>query len=334
MLKPKKLLNNPNNVRQEVMDGLVYAYQGELVPMTEFSSVYRKNIAPEQVVIVSGGGSGHEPTFAGFVGKGAIDACALGEVFTSPSPDQIIAVTQAAHKGKGVLFLYGNYSGDGMNFDIAAEILAEEGIETRTVRTTDDIASAPLERMSDRRGVGGLMFVYKIAGSAAQYQHYDLDKLQAVAQKANFNTRTIGVALSGSALPQSNSFNFELADDEIEIGIGIHGEAGLRRQKLTTTDEVVKEMVDRLCEDLPFTKGDKVCVSINDLGSFSYTELLIVSRKVAMELAQRDLVTHDVVIGHFCTSLEMSGFSISFLKLDEELEVLYDLPCETFGWRK
>lgn len=334
MLKPKKILNNPNNVRQEVMDGLVYAYQGELIPIKALSAVYRKSIAHDQVVIVSGGGSGHEPTFAGFVGKGSIDACALGEVFTSPSPDQIIEVTKASQKGHGVLFLYGNYSGDGMNFDIAAEILAEEGIETRTVRTTDDIASAPLERISDRRGVGGLMFVYKIAGSAAQYQGYGLDQLQAVAQKANFNTRTIGMALSGSALPQSSTFNFELADDEIEIGIGIHGEAGLRRQKLTTTDEVVKEMIDRLCDDLPFNQGDKICVAINDLGSLSYTELLIVSRKVAIELEQRGIITHDVVIGHFCTSLEMSGFSISFLKLDDELQTLYDLPCDTFGWRK
>ncbi|QIQ20452.1 dihydroxyacetone kinase subunit DhaK [Zophobihabitans entericus] len=334
MLKPKKILNNPNHVRQELLDGLVYAYQGELTPIKEFCSAYRKSIASDQVIIVSGGGSGHEPTFAGFIGKGGIDACALGEVFTSPSPDQIIEVTKAAHKGKGVLFLYGNYSGDSMNFDIAAEILAEEGIETKTVRTTDDIASAPLDRMSDRRGVGGIMFVYKLTGAAAQFKHYDLDKLQAVAKKANFNTRTIGVALSGSALPQSSTFNFELADDEIEIGIGIHGEAGLRRQKLTTTDEVVKEMIDKLCADLPFNRGDKVCVAINDLGSLSYTELLIVSRKVGMELAERGITTYDIAIGHFCTSLEMSGFSISFLKLDDELQALYDLPCETFGWRK
>jgi len=296
--------------------------------------VYRRAILPTQVVIVSGGGSGHEPTFAGFIGEGGIDACALGEVFTSPSPDQIIEVTKAVHTNQGVLFLYGNYSGDGMNFDIAAEILAEEGIKTLTVRSSDDIASAPLTKMADRRGVAGIMFLYKIAGSAAQYKRYDLTKLHQVTQKANYNTRTIGVALSGSALPQSSSFNFELADDEIEIGIGIHGEAGLRRQKITTMDQTVSEMIDKLCRDLPYQRGDKVCVSINNLGAMSNTELLIASKQVGQELNQRGIITHDIVTGHFCTSLEMSGFSISLLKLDAELQELYDLPCHTLGWRK
>lgn len=334
MRKPKKLLNDPNNVRREVMEGLVYAYNGELKALEDYCSVYRQSIHADQVIIVSGGGSGHEPTFAGFIGEGGIDACALGEVFTSPSPDQIIEVTKIAHQNKGVLFLYGNYSGDGMNFDIAAEILAEEGITTRTVRGRDDIASAPADRITDRRGVAGIMFLYKIAGAAAQYKKYDLEQLHRVAEKANSHTRTIGVALDGCALPQSSSFNFELSDNEIEIGIGIHGEAGLRRQKMTTTDDIVTEMVDRICADLPFNRGDKICVSINNLGAFSNTELLIVTRKVGQEIQKHGIITHDIVTGHFCTSLEMSGFSISFLKLDEELQALYDLPCKTLGWRK
>lgn len=334
MRKPKKLLNDPNNVRREVMDGLMYAYNGKLKAINEYCAVYRQPIDQKQVIIVSGGGSGHEPTFAGFIGEGGIDACALGEVFTSPSPDQIIEVTKAAHNHQGVLFLYGNYSGDGMNFDIAAEILAEEGIQTLTVRGTDDIASAPLERITDRRGVAGIMFLYKIAGSAAQFKKYDLKRLYEVTKKANHNTRTIGVALDGCALPQSSKFNFELADDEIEIGIGIHGEAGFRRQKITSMDETVAEMVDRLCSDLPYHAGDKICVSINNLGTLSNTELLIATKKVGEELKQRGIITHDIVTGHFCTSLEMSGFSISFLKLDNELQALYDLPCHTLGWRK
>lgn len=333
MRKPKKLLNDPNNVRREVMSGLLYAYNGKLEALEDYCAVYRTNIN-EQVIIVSGGGSGHEPTFAGFIGDGGIDACALGEVFTSPSPDQIIEVTKLVHKNKGVLFLYGNYSGDGMNFDIAAEILAEEGIVSKTMRGTDDIASAPLERISDRRGVAGIMFLYKIAGAAAQFKNYDLDSLYSVVKKANHNTRTIGVALDGCALPQSSNFNFELADDEIEIGIGIHGEAGLRRQKIDSMDKTVKEMVDRLCVDLPFQQGDKICVSINNLGSLSNTELLIATKKVGEELQKRDITIHHLVTGHFCTSLEMSGFSISFLKLDPELQALYDLPCKTLGWRK
>ncbi|OCG18037.1 MULTISPECIES: dihydroxyacetone kinase subunit DhaK [unclassified Gilliamella] len=334
MRNPKKLLNDPNNVRQEVMQGLIYAYQGKLTAISEHCAVYGNHIANDQVVIVSGGGTGHEPTFAGFIGKGGIDGCALGEVFTSPSPDQIIEVTKAIEKGKGVLFLYGNYSGDGMNFDISAEILAEENITIKTIRATDDIASAPLSKLSDRRGVAGLMFLYKIAGAAAQFEKYDLNNLYQVVSKANGNVRTIGVALDGCALPQSSHFNFQLEDNEIEIGIGIHGEAGLRRQVITSSDQVVKEMIDNLCDDLPFKKGDRVCVLINNLGALSNAELYIITRKVGIELGIRGIISHDVVVGHFCTSLEMSGFSISLLKLDEELRHLYDLPCQTLGWRK
>ncbi|OCG76082.1 dihydroxyacetone kinase [Gilliamella sp. Nev6-6] len=334
MRNPKKLLNDPNNVRQEVMQGLIYAYQGKLTAISEHCAVYGNHIANDQVVIVSGGGTGHEPTFAGFIGKGGIDGCALGEVFTSPSPDQIIEVTKAIEKGKGVLFLYGNYSGDGMNFDISAEILAEENITIKTIQATDDIASAPLSKLSDRRGVAGLMFLYKIAGAAAQFEKYDLNNLYQVVSKANGNVRTIGVALDGCALPQSSHFNFQLEDNEIEIGIGIHGEAGLRRQVITSSDQVVKEMIDNLCDDLPFKKGDRVCVLINNLGALSNAELYIITRKVGIELGIRGIISHDVVVGHFCTSLEMSGFSISLLKLDEELRHLYDLPCQTLGWRK
>ncbi|SCB96182.1 dihydroxyacetone kinase subunit DhaK [Gilliamella intestini] len=334
MRKPKKLLNDPNNVRQEVMQGLIYAYQGKLTAISDYCAVYGNHIASDQVVIVSGGGSGHEPTFAGFIGNGGIDGCALGEVFTSPSPDQIIEVTKTIEKGKGVLFLYGNYSGDGMNFDISAEILAENNIITKTIRATDDIASAPLSKISDRRGVAGIMFLYKIAGAAAQFEKYDLESLYQVVSKANNNVRTIGVALDGCALPQSSKFNFELKDNEIEIGIGIHGEAGLHRQEITSSDEVVKDMINRLCDDLPFKNGDRVCVLINNLGALSNTELLIITRKVGIELDTRGIISHDVVVGHFCTSLEMSGFSITLIKLDEELQHLYDLPCKTLGWRK
>ncbi|OCG72344.1 dihydroxyacetone kinase [Gilliamella sp. Occ3-1] len=334
MRKPKKLLNDPNNVRQEVMQGLIYAYQGKLTAISDHCAVYGNHIASDQVVIVSGGGSGHEPTFAGFIGKGGIDGCAVGEVFTSPSPDQIIEVTKTIEKGKGVLFLYGNYSGDGMNFDISAEILAENNIITKTIRATDDIASAPLSKISDRRGVAGIMFLFKIAGAAAQFEKYDLESLHQVVSKANNNVRTIGVALDGCALPQSSKFNFELKDNEIEIGIGIHGEAGLRRQEITSSDEVVKDMINHLCDDLPFKKGDRVCVLINNLGALSNTELFVITRKVGIELDNRGIISHDVVVGHFCTSLEMSGFSITLMKLDEELQHLYDLPCKTLGWRK
>ncbi|HCL6629315.1 TPA: dihydroxyacetone kinase subunit DhaK [Citrobacter amalonaticus] len=334
MQKPKKLFNNTDNIRSEILQGLEYVGMGKIHTLPEYCAVYRTMPQDEQVVIVSGGGSGHEPTFAGFVGEGGIDACALGEVFTSPSPDQIIEASRAVHQGNGVLFLYGNYSGDGMNFDIAAEILAEEGIECRTVRATDDIASAPPERISDRRGVGGLAFLYKLAGAAAQFEHYSLPALEALAQKANHNTRTLGVALSGCALPQSDTFNFTLADNEIELGIGIHGEPGLCRIPMPHTDELVEMMIARLCADLPFTRGDKICISVNNLGSLSNTELMVITRKVGMALNERGITTYDVQVGHFCTSLEMSGFSLSMLRLDDEMQRLYDYPISTPGWRK
>lgn len=334
MLKPKKIFNNTDNIRSEIIEGLVYAGKGKINALPEYCAVYRPMVSGVQTVIVSGGGSGHEPTFAGFVGEGGIDACALGEVFTSPSPDQIIEASRAVHQGNGVLFLYGNYSGDGMNFDIAAEILAEEGIECRTVRATDDIASAPLEKLSDRRGVGGLAFLYKLAGAAAQFEHYTLPALEALAKKVNRNIRTIGVALSGCALPQSDAFNFTLADNEIELGIGIHGEPGLCRIPLPHTDELVEMMMERLCADLPFGQGDTVCVCINNLGALSNTELMVVTRKVGLSLEARGIATFDVQVGHFCTSLEMSGFSLSMLRLDEEMQRLYEYPINTFGWRK
>lgn len=334
MRKPKKLFNDTDNIRDEILQGLVYASMGKLTALPDVCAVHRHTISGDRAVVVSGGGSGHEPTFAGFVGEGGIDACALGEVFTSPSPDQIIAVSHAAHRGGGVLFLYGNYSGDGMNFDIAAEILAEQGIECRTVRATDDIASAPLEKINNRRGVGGLMFLYKLAGAAAQYEHYALPELERLVQKANASVRTLGVALSGCALPQAEQFNFTLGDNEIELGIGIHGEPGLCRMPMPQSDDLIEEMIARLCADLPFAEGDRVCVGINNLGALSNSELMVITRNVGLVLAARGIVTHDVAVGHFCTSLEMSGFSLSLLRLDDEMERLYNYPINTHGWRK
>ncbi len=330
---PKKLLNNPNNVPAEQLEGLLYATNGKLIKVDGYSGVYRNDIKENQVIVVTGGGSGHEPMFAGYVGKGLADAAALGEVFASPSPDIIIETTKAAHKGKGVLFVYGNYAGDNMNFDIAAELLEEEGIEVKTVRVTDDISAAPLSKMSDRRGVAGDMYVLKIAGAAVE-SGYDLDALHTVTAKANFNTRTMGVALGACSIPQTGKFNFELADDELELGMGIHGEPGVRRQKMTTADEINGEMVDRLCADIELSAGDRVCVTINNLGASTYTELLIANRKVHQELEKRGIEIHDTLIGPFCTSQEMAGFSITFFRLDDELQKLYDMPCESFAWRK
>lgn len=331
--KPKKLLNNPNDVPTEQLEGLIYACGGSLIKVEGYSGVYRKDIKADQVVVVTGGGSGHEPMFAGYVGKGLADAAALGEVFASPSPDIIIETVKAAQKEKGVLFVYGNYAGDNMNFDIAAELLEEEGIQVKTVRVTDDISAAPLSKMSDRRGVAGDMYVLKIAGAAVQ-AGYDLDKLHEVAVKANFNTRTMGVALGACSIPQTGKFNFELADDELELGMGIHGEPGVRRQKMASADEINGEMIERLCADIELKSGDKVCITINNLGASTYTELLIANRKVYQVLTEHGVQIYDTLIGGYCTSQEMAGYSITIFRLDDELQRLYDMPCHSFAWRK
>ncbi|ABR74940.1 dihydroxyacetone kinase subunit DhaK [Actinobacillus succinogenes] len=331
--KPKKLLNNPNDVPAEQLEGLIYACGDKLIKVEGYSGVYRNDIKADQVVVVTGGGSGHEPMFAGYVGKGLADAAALGEIFASPSPDIIIETTKAAQKGQGVLFVYGNYAGDNMNFDIAAELLEEEGIQVKTVRVTDDISAAPLSRMSDRRGVAGDMYVLKIAGAAVE-AGYDLDKVHEVTAKANFNTRTMGVALGACSIPQTGKFNFELADDELELGMGIHGEPGVRRQKMASADEINGEMIERLCADIELKAGDKVCVTINNLGASTYTELLIANRKVHQVLSERGIQIHDTLIGGYCTSQEMAGYSITIFRLDDELQKLYDMPCDSFAWRK
>lgn len=331
--KPKKLLNNPNDVPAEQLEGLLYACGGKLEKVEGYSGVVRKGIKDDQVIVVTGGGTGHEPMFAGYVGQGLADAAALGEIFASPSPDIIIETTKAAQKGKGVLFVYGNYAGDNMNFDIAAELLEEEGIQVKTVRVTDDISAAPLSKMSDRRGVAGDMYVLKIAGAAVQ-AGYDLDQLHEVTAKANFNTRTMGVALGACSIPQTGKFNFELADDELELGMGIHGEPGVRRQKMTSADEINAEIVEHLCNDIELKAGDRVCVTINNLGASTYTELFIANRKVHQELEKRGITIYDTLIGGYCTSQEMAGYSVTIFRLDEELQRLYDAPCDSFAWRK
>lgn len=330
---PKKLLNDPNNVPAEQLEGLLYACAGKLVKVEGYSGVYHRHINKDQVIIVTGGGTGHEPMFAGYVGKGLADAAALGEIFASPSPDIIIETTKAAYQGKGVLFVYGNYAGDNMNFDIAAELLEEEGFLVKTVRVTDDISAAPLSRMSDRRGVAGDMYVLKIAGAAVS-SGYSFEEIYEVTQKANFNTRTMGVALSACSIPQTGKFNFELADDELELGMGIHGEPGVRRQKVTTADEINNEIVESLCADIGLVEGDSVCITINNLGAATYSELLIANRKVYLELNKRGIHIHDTLIGSYCTSQEMAGYSITLFRLDEELKKLYDMPCDSFTWRK
>jgi dihydroxyacetone kinase-like protein len=285
------------------------------------------------VGLLIGGGSGHEPLFPAFIGDNLADGAACGHIFAAPTPNVILAATRALDQGQGVLYLYGNYSGDNMNFDIAAEMAAEEGIETRTVRVWDDVASAPPERMGDRRGIAGDLFVIKVAGAVSAVCN-NLDEVQRVVAQARDNTRSMGVSLAAGSIPETGEPTFELPEDEIEVGMGLHGEPGVSRQAMTAADPLVDQMMERIVADLPFQAGDEVCLLVNDLGSTTWMELLIVNRRVHAFLRERGIRVHDTVIGSYCTCQEMAGFSITLMRLDSELQGYYDMPCRSLGFTR
>jgi dihydroxyacetone kinase-like protein len=329
----KKIINNPKDVVTELLDGLVLAYHGRIKRLEEANALVKTELPPGKVGLLIGGGSGHEPLFHGFIGENMGDGAACGNIFAAPSPDIILAATRALNQGPGVLYLYGNYAGDNMNFDIAAELAAEEGINTRTVRIWDDVASAPPEKVDRRRGIAGDLFVIKVAGGAAATLT-SLDDVYRVTVKARDSVRSMGVAVSAGSIPETGEPTFELGADEIEIGMGLHGEAGVSREKLLPADPLVEKMMQRILQDLPFRSGDEVCLLINDLGSTTMMELLIVNRKVRQILDAAGIKVYDTVMGSFCTCQEMAGFSISLLKLDAELKRYYDLPARSFGFTK
>jgi len=266
------------------------------------------------------------------VGKGLADAAAIGNVFASPPPDPILECTKAVDGGAGVLYLYGNYAGDVMNFDMAAEMAAMEDIEVRTVLTTDDIASAPRDRRDRRRGVAGNFFAFKAAGAAADLG-LGLDEVERVARKANDRTFTMGVALSPCSLPQTRRPNFEIGDDEMEIGMGIHGEPGVARGPLRPADEIVDEMMDRILDEMAAGRGDRVAVLVNGLGSTPLMELYIMNRRVRQRLDAAGIGVHATWVGNWCTSLEMAGASVTCLHLDDELVAMIDHPCDCAMFR-
>jgi dihydroxyacetone kinase-like protein len=333
MKSAKKIINDPKDVVSELLEGLVKAYHGRIKKLEGVNALVKSNLPEGKVGLLIGGGSGHEPLFHGFIGENMADGAACGNIFAAPTPDVILEATKALDQGRGVLYLYGNYAGDNMNFDIAAEMVAEEGIETRTVRIWDDVASAPPERMEDRRGIAGDLFVIKVAGGVAA----TADTLQEVARvttKARDNTRSMGVAVAAGSIPETGEPTFDLPDDEIEIGMGLHGEPGVSREKMLQADVLVEKMMDRILSDLPFRSGDQVCLLINDLGATTMMELLIVNRKVNEILGDKRITIYDTLIGSFCTSQEMAGFSITLMKLDDELKKYYDMPASSFALTK
>jgi dihydroxyacetone kinase-like protein len=267
------------------------------------------------------------PVFTGYVGQGLLDACAIGDVFSSPSVDQVAEAIRAANGGAGVLRLYGNYGGDNMNFDMAGEMVEMEGVQTTTVRVADDVASAGPEERAKRRGVAGLVYAYKIAGAKAE-NYSSLDQVTAVAQRAVDACRSIGVALTPCTVPSVGRPTFEISEDEMEIGMGIHGEPGVQRGPLRPADVIAEEMVSRLWADMPLKSGNRISVLVNSLGATPLEELYIVYRQVVKRLKESGVEIIMPLVGRYATSMEMAGMSITFCKLDEELESLLKAPCD------
>ena len=333
MPKIKKIINDPNACAAELLDGLVEAYDGEAKKVGR-GCIVMTHIRDQKPALLVGGGTGHEPIYHGLVGHNLADGAACGDIFAAPPPDIVLDGTQAVHRGKGVLYLYGNYAGDVMNFDIGAELAAEEGIEVRTVLIYDDVCSAPPERKQDRRGIAGLVPIVKLAGAAAATVD-TLDELERLAIKARDNTRSVGVSMSPGSIPATGLPTFEIGEDEIGLGMGIHGEKGVGLIPLGTADELSPMLLDLIfADDLAFNAGDEVVLFVNSLGSTTMMELLIINRKVKALLREKGIKVHDTIIGPLVTCQEMAGFSLSLTKLDPELKRLWDMPCASVCYTK
>jgi len=324
----KKLINDPFSVTVESIEGYAEAYPHIVRQVSPHVVARRDAPIRGKVGVVVGGGSGHEPLFLGWVGYGMADAAVLGEVFAAPSPPLILDATRAANGGSGVLFVYGNYAGDNMNFDMAAETAKEEGIETQTIRVWDDTASAPPERASERRGLAADLFVIKIAGAKAE-TGASLSEVRTTTERARDNCRTFAVALSPATIPASGQPTFTIGEKEMYFGIGAHGEKGTRKTGLLSADETTQILVDAVVGDLPFKNGDETNVIVNGYGSTTLMELYIVNRKVHQILHNLGIHVHRTEVGGFLTTQEMAGCSVTLMRLDEELKTCYDAPAYT-----
>jgi dihydroxyacetone kinase-like protein len=329
----KKLINDPANVVREELQGIEQAH-ADLVKVFYDPFYIVRADAPKQgkVGLLSGGGSGHEPMHGGFVGMGMLDAACPGEVFTSPTPDQMEAATKAIDGGAGVVHIVKNYTGDVMNFEMAADLCRSEGVEVESVLVDDDVAVQDSLYTAGRRGVGTTVLLEKIAGAAAE-EGRPLKEVADVAREVNASGRTMGMALTSGTVPAAGKPTFELGEDEMEIGIGIHGEPGRERMKLKPAAEVVEMMATAVVEDLPFQQGDTVLAFVNGMGGTPLIELYIVYNELAKVLKGRGITIARNLIGSYITSLDMAGCSITLLKLNDDFTRLWDAPVKTPGLR-
>ena len=328
----KKLINDPFDMVEEMVDGFLSA-NDDIVRRVGRRSIARvASPIDGKVGIVVGGGSGHLPAFAGYVGQGMADGAAFGNVFASPPARPVVEATTAVDSGAGVLYLYGNYAGDCLNFDKAQDQCREMGMDVRTVVLNDDVASAPIDQGDRRRGIGGLFWVFRIAGAKAE-QMASLDEVFEIATRANANTRTVGVGLTSCTVPANGRPTFHLEEDEMELGLGIHGEPGIKRQKVAPVDDIVKAMMDMILGDLDYS-GSEVALSVNGLGGTPAEELYVVYRKAKEICDANGLRVRHKNVGEMVTALEMAGASISLVRLDDEMGALLDSTVNTCMYKR
>lgn len=327
----QRIINNPNEVVEDMLKGFVKTHC-DIVDKTDNSRVLKYKNAPVEgkVGVVTGGGSGHKPAFIGYIGKNMIDAVAIGEIFSSPTAKAFYDSFKAANSGNGVACLYGNYAGDNMNVKMALEMAKMEGVEVKTVVANDDVASAPKTEREKRRGVAGEIIMWKVGGAKAA-QGGSLDEVIEVSQRAIDNTRSVGIGLSPCTIPAVGKPNFTIEEGTMEVGIGHHGEPGIKVDELKTADEMAESMLDIILPDYPFVEGDEVVALVSGLGATSVMELYILYNKVEEILTEKGIKVHKSYVGNYFTSLDMMGVTLTLTKLDDELKELIDVEVDTMG---
>ena len=324
----KKLINGVENIVDEMLDGMTAAYPQYVKRLEGLNVLVRAKGATPKVALVSGGGSGHEPSHGGFVGRGMLDGAVAGEVFTSPTPDQVYEAVKAVNGGKGVLLIIKNYTGDVMNFEMAEEMSADDGVRVEHVIVADDVAVENSTWTTGRRGIAGTVLVHKIAGACAE-SGAELSDVKRVAEKVIANVRSMGMAVNACTVPAAGKPSFELAEDEIEIGIGIHGEPGTHREKISDVNNIADKLLEKIFAEGIYGEGDEVAVLVNGMGGTPLMELLVANKHVKNVVESRGLKVVKTLVGNYMTSLDMEGFSVTLLKLDDELKKYLDAPADT-----
>lgn len=324
----KKIINKVEDIVIEMCEGMAKAHPEYLKSSEKYKLIIRKELNKNKVSLISGGGSGHEPAHGGFVGKGMLDAAVCGDVFASPSTIQVYNAITETESDKGTLLIIKNYSGDCMNFDGAAEMAEDDDIKVEKVYVNDDVAVKDSLYTVGRRGVAGTVLVHKIVGAAAE-KGLELPEVKAAAEKAITNVKSIGFAFTSCTVPAKGTPTFTLGDDEMEFGVGIHGEPGIAREKIVSADELAEKMLDRIIVDLPYKAGDDVALLVNGFGATPIQELYLLNNSVNKILEKKNINVYRTFVGNYMTSIDMAGASVSLLKLDGELKELLDYPCDT-----